>query len=211
MTQTDLFGPLREAGVIAVVRAGTAEEAVNVAGALLVGGVRAVELTFTTPGAAGALAEARKRYGDAVLLGAGTIRTQDHINSAVDAGADFLVSAHLQRDLVQAMLETCLPCTPGAFTPSEVAEALDMGVQVVKLFPASTGGIQHLKALRGPFPELRVIPTGGIDSTDIGSWFAAGAIAVGVGSELLAEGRWEEITRRAERFVSAVRAAREAP
>jgi 2-dehydro-3-deoxyphosphogluconate aldolase/(4S)-4-hydroxy-2-oxoglutarate aldolase len=215
MSGSDLFGPIREAGVIAVVRAGNAQEAVSVTGALLEGGVRAVELTFTTPGADEALAEARERYGSAVLLGAGTIREPGHIRAAVDAGADFLVSAHLQRDLVAAMLATGLPCTPGAFTPSEVAEALDMGVDVVKLFPASTGGTRHLRALRGPFPALRVVPTGGIDADDIADWFAAGAIAIGAGGELvprqpMAEGRWDEITRRARRFAAAVRAAREA-
>jgi len=111
------------------------------------------------------------------------------------------------------MLATGLPAAPGVFTPSEVAQALDAGAQAVKLFPAVTGGPRHLRALRGPFPGLRVIPTGGIGIDDLAAWFAAGALAIGIGSELaprelVHEGRWSEITRLAQRFRTAAEAAR---
>jgi 2-dehydro-3-deoxyphosphogluconate aldolase/(4S)-4-hydroxy-2-oxoglutarate aldolase len=212
-TVTDPYGRLREAGLIAVIRASRPDEAVRVAGALLAGGIPAVELTFSTPGAAEALAEVRQRYGDEVLIGAGTIREPGQVDAAVHAGAAFLVTAHLRADLLAAMLQTGLPVAPGVFTPSEVAQALDAGAQAVKLFPASTGGPRHLRALMGPFPGLRVIPTGGIGIDDLGTWFAAGALAVGIGSELaprelVAAGRWDEITRLAESFAAAARAAR---
>jgi 2-dehydro-3-deoxyphosphogluconate aldolase/(4S)-4-hydroxy-2-oxoglutarate aldolase len=182
-------------------------------GALLDGGVPAVELTFTTPGAAQALAESRKVYGNAVLLGAGTIRYPEQVDPAVEAGADYLVTPSLRTDVLQAMLGSGLPAVPGVFTPSEVASALDLGATVVKLFPASTGGVAHLKALRGPFPTLQVIPTGGIDASNLGAWLAAGAMAVGVGGELCASSlleaeNWEEIGRRARQFSAAVQAAR---
>ncbi|MGH2387192.1 MAG: bifunctional 4-hydroxy-2-oxoglutarate aldolase/2-dehydro-3-deoxy-phosphogluconate aldolase [Chloroflexota bacterium] len=214
MTQTDPFARLREVGLIAVIRADRPDHAVRVAGALLEGGISAIELTFTTPGAAEALAEVRKTHGGAVLLGAGTLRGPEHVTAAVEAGVDFLVTAHLRLDLLAAMLASGLPSLPGVFTPSEAAQAVDAGAQAVKLFPASTAGPGHLRALRGPFPGLRVVPTGGIDAPDLDGWFKAGVLAVGVGGELapralMEEGRWDEITQRAVRFASAARAARQ--
>ncbi len=206
------FARLADARLIAVVRADRPEHAVRVAGSLLDGGLAAIEITFTTPGAAEALAEVRAAYGERVLLGAGTIHEPAQVETAVRAGADFLVSAHLRPDLLAAMLASGLPAAPGVFTPSEVAQALDAGAEVVKLFPASTGGPAHLKALRGPFPGLQTIPTGGIDLANVAPWLAAGALAVGVGGELVSrplmrEGCWEEITERARRFVAAARDA----
>ena len=210
---SDTLRRLGEAGLIAVVRADDGGQAVRVAGALLEGGISAIELTFTTPGAGEALAEARHAYGDAILLGAGTIREGAQLDLAVRAGAEFLVTPHLQPDLLQAMLATGLPVLPGVFTPSEVAQALHLGAEAVKLFPASTGGPGHLRALRGPFPGLQAVPTGGIEIDHLAAWFAAGALAVGVGSELCArtlvqEGNWPEIARRARRFGETVREAR---
>ena len=213
MTMPESLQRLHDAGLIAVVRADRREDAVGVAGALLRGGVWAIELTFTTPGAAEALMEVRATYGRDVLLGAGSIREPAQIEAAVRAGVDFMVTAHLRPDLLEAMLATGIPSVPGVFTPSEVALALDIGASAVKLFPASTGGPGHLRALRGPFPGLQVVPTGGIDAPDIAAWFAAGALAVGAGSELvpraaLKDGRWGDITQRAKRFAEAAATAR---
>ncbi|HCG01094.1 MAG TPA: 2-dehydro-3-deoxyphosphogluconate aldolase [Chloroflexi bacterium] len=213
MTTGDGFERLRVAGLIAVVRADRREDAVRVVGALLAGGVQAVELTFTTPGAAEALAQVRQVYGGEVLLGAGTIREIAQVEAALHAGVDFMVTSHFRADVLDAMLSTGLPVMPGVFTPSEVGQALDAGARAVKLFPASTAGPGHLRALRGPFPGLQVVPTGGIDLPDIHPWFAAGALAVGAGSELVPRaavqtGRWDEVSRRAERFVDELRAAR---
>jgi 2-dehydro-3-deoxyphosphogluconate aldolase/(4S)-4-hydroxy-2-oxoglutarate aldolase len=128
---------------------------------------------------------------------------------------DFMVTAHLRSDVLAAMRASGLPFAPGVFTPSEVGQALDAGAQAVKLFPASTGGPAHLRALRGPFPELHVIPTGGVDASNIHTWFAAGALAVGAGGELVPRtaiqaGDWDEITRRAKQFAGATRSARAA-
>lgn len=214
-TGADAFTRLRAAGLVAVIRAERAADAVRIAGALLAGGIPAVELTFSTPGAAEALAEVRDAYGEEVLIGAGTIREPEQVAAAVRAGAAFLVSAHLRHDVLAAMLATGLPVAPGVFTPSEVAQALDAGAQAVKLFPASTGGPRHLRALRGPFPGLQVIPTGGIGIDDLPAWFAAGVLAVGIGSELaprelVQAGRWDDMTRLAERFAAAAQAARAA-
>lgn len=210
----DAFARVSRAGLIAVIRASNAEEAVRAAGALLEGGIPAIELTFSTPGAVEALAEVRRRHGDDVLIGAGTIREPAQAAAAARAGAAFLVSAYLRHDILAAMIETGLPVAPGVFTPSEVAQALDAGARVVKLFPASTGGPSHLRALHGPFPGLRVIPTGGIGIDDLRAWFDAGALAVGVGGELtpralMVDGRWDEITKLARQFAVTAAAARD--
>lgn len=212
-TNDDPFDRLRQAGLIAVIRATRPDDAVRVAGALLEGGIPAIELTFSTPGAADAVAEVRRTYGTEILIGAGTIREPAQVDAAVRAGAGFLVSAHLRHDILAAMLASGLPIAPGVFTPSEVAQALDAGAEAVKLFPASTGGPRHLRALYGPFPGLRAIPTGGIGIDDLSAWFGVGALAVGIGSELaprelVQEGRWAEITRLAAQFAAAARAAR---
>ena len=153
---------LRAARVIAVLRTDTPDEAVTAALTLAAAGVRAIELTFTIPDAAGALGEARGRLPAGVLLGAGTIRSGAQLDDALAAGAEFLVTPHLDAGLVRAMLATGRLVLPGVFTPSEVAAALAAGARVVKLFPAATGGLAHFKALRSPFPELQVVPTGGI-------------------------------------------------
>jgi 2-dehydro-3-deoxyphosphogluconate aldolase / (4S)-4-hydroxy-2-oxoglutarate aldolase len=213
MPISEILERIGAAGLIAVIRAESGDEAVRAVGALVDGGVPAVELTFTTPGVNAALREVRHTYGDAVLIGAGSIRDPQQVELARAAGAEFLVSPNLRADVLAAMLATGLPSVPGTFTPSEVAQALDLGAEVVKLFPASTGGTGHLKALFGPFPGLKVIPTGGVDIGNIGSWLAAGALAVGVGGEicsraLMKEGNWVEITRRAREFATAVTHAR---
>ena len=204
---------IAEAGLVAVIRAESPEEAVRTVGALVEGGVRVVELTFTTPDVDTALREARNVHGDSVLIGAGTVRTIEQVELAYESGAQFLVAPNLREKVLEAMLSTGLPSIPGVFTPSEVAIALDAGADTVKLFPASSGGIGHLKALLGPFPELRVLPTGGIDLINLSTWLRAGAVAVGVGGELcsralIKEGRWDTIAEHAREFARVVNEAR---
>ena len=208
MTADACMARLRDARVVAVLRADTAAAAVDAAVALAEGGVRAVELTFTTPGAASALSAARDRLPPHVVLGAGTIRTRADLEAALDAGAEFLVTPHLDPVLLGAMLASGRLTLPGVYTPSEVAAALAAGAQVVKLFPAATAGPAHLKALRGPFPELQVIPTGGIGPRDVPTWLGAGAVAVGAGGELcpaglIRAGDWKAIRESAREFLEA--------
>jgi len=203
---TDALDRLRAAAVVAVLRADAAQDAVRSADALVAGGVRAIELTYTTPDAAAAIREVRTRHGDDVLLGAGTIRTAAQVEEAVAAGAAFLVTPHLHPPLLDAMVATGRLAVPGTFTPSEVATALDAGAPAVKLFPAATAGIGHMRALRGPFPGLEVMPTGGIGAAEVRAWLDAGALAIGAGSELcppalVREGRWDAITATARAFL----------
>ncbi len=201
---------LRAAQAIAVVRARDGKEAVAIADALAAGGLEAIELTFTTPGVDRALVEVRERLGATLLLGAGTITTAEQAHAAAAAGADFLVSPHLDPVVLEAMLATGLLAVPGVLTPSEVAAALRAGAIVVKLFPASTVGVGYLKALHGPFPGLQVVPTGGISIATAGEWLAAGAAAVGLGGELLPKalrdaGAWSEISRNAAELLAELR------
>lgn len=204
---------LGDLGVVAVIRGESAQDAVAVSEALVEGGIEAIEITFTTPDAGSALSELRKRCGDTVQLGAGTITETRHIEEAHSRGASFLVSPGSVPELVERMLQTSLTCIPGTLTPTEIQRALDLGVPAVKLFPGSLGGPEYLKALRGPFPEARFVPTGGVSEQNVGEWFAAGAYAVGVGGSLApkkleSEAQRQELVSGAQRLVAKVREAR---
>ena len=210
----DALAALRAATVVAVLRAPSADAAVQATDALVAGGVTGIEITYSTPGAAEAIRQVRERHGDGVYLGAGTVLTAAHVQEAVEAGAEFLVSPGTEPTLARAMLDTGLTVLSGAMTPSEVMTALALGVHVVKLFPASLGGPGFLKALRGPFPDVSFVPTGGVTADNLAEWLAAGAVAVGAGSDLcspkaMAAGDWEEITAVARIFAAAARQARE--
>ena len=207
MPDADDLQRLRDAAVVAVLRADSADAAIAAADALAAGGVRALELTYTTPDAARAIREVRARHGADVLVGAGTIRTVAQVHESVEAGADFLVTPHLDPAVLGAMVASGRLALPGVFTPSEVATALDAGAPAVKLFPASTAGLGHLGALRGPFPGLEVVPTGGIGVGEVRAWLDAGAVAVGAGGELcpsaLVRGeRWDALAGTARAFLA---------
>ena len=149
--------------------------------------------------------ELAARYGERIYLGAGTVTRPDQAEEAREAGAVFLVSPGTRPELIRAMKETRLAVMTGALTPSEVMAAQEYGADVVKIFPASLGGPAFLRALRGPFPDLPLMPTGGVTPQNIEEWFAAGAIAVGAGGDLvsaadLVAGRYDEVERKARLF-----------
>jgi 2-dehydro-3-deoxyphosphogluconate aldolase/(4S)-4-hydroxy-2-oxoglutarate aldolase len=206
-----VLGRIRELGVIAVVRGASATAAVEVSDALIEGGIFGIEVAFTTPNAARAIGELREEHGDRVLLGAGTVTTPEEAEAAVEAGAAFLVSPGCDPELVPIMQRTGLAVLPGVLTPSEVLLALRLGVSAVKLFPGSLGGPAYLKALKGPFPRVPMMPTGGVSEENVADWFAAGAFAVGVGGALAPaslEGRDRgQVVERAARLAEAVRGA----
>jgi 2-dehydro-3-deoxyphosphogluconate aldolase/(4S)-4-hydroxy-2-oxoglutarate aldolase len=180
----DTLERLRALRVVAVLRGESAQAAVEVADALVEGGVRGLEVTFTTPDAGDALRELRARHGDDALVGAGTVTAPEHVDEAAEAGAAFLVSPGLDPELVGRMRATGLLCLPGVLTPSEVLGAVRLGLRALKLFPGSLGGPAHLKALRAPFPEVEFVPTGGVSAENAADWLAAGALAVGAGGSL---------------------------
>lgn len=175
---------LRALRVVAVLRARSARDAVEVSEALMEGGITALEITFTTPDAERAMRELGDAHGDAILLGAGTVNTPEQVEAAVAGGARFLVSPGCNPELVGRMQGTGLAVLPGVLTPSEVMLARNLGVRVVKLFPGSLGGPSYLEALRAPFPEMAFVPTGGVSAANAADWLAAGAWAIGAGGAL---------------------------
>lgn len=203
---------VRETGVLAVVRAPSTEAAVAAAEALVRGGVTGIEVTFSTPGALDAIAELRRRRPEA-LVGAGTVTTAAQAARAAEAGAEFLVSPGTLPDLARAMLDTGRTTMTGAMTPTEVMGAMALGVDVVKVFPASIGGPGLLKALREPFADAVLMPTGGVTAANLAEFLSAGAIAVGAGGDLLPRaalesGDWDAIEVRARDYAAALTAWR---
>jgi 2-dehydro-3-deoxyphosphogluconate aldolase/(4S)-4-hydroxy-2-oxoglutarate aldolase len=197
---------LEQTGVVAVIRAASADAAVAISHALVRGGVTGIEITFSTPGASEAILRARKELPSA-LVGAGTVLNLADLAAACDAGARFLVSPHCDERLVAAATERKVPFLPGALTPTEVVRAFSAGATCVKLFPGSAVGPSYLKALRGPLPHIPLMPTGGVDAKNLHEWLLAGAVAVGMGGNL-ATGTPEQIEVQARAVSAALRTAR---
>lgn len=210
---SDRLARARTTGILAVLRAPSPEQALEASEAILRGGVSGIEVTFSTPDAPAVIRELIARHGDTAYIGAGTVTTAEQVTQAADAGAAFLVSPGTLPDLTRAMLDTGRVVMTGAMTPTEVMGALELGVDVVKIFPASLGGPSYLGALRGPFPDAPLMPTGGVKPDNLADWFAAGAVAVGAGGDLangaaIANGDWADIEQRAARFAAALAATR---
>jgi len=210
---TDRLSRARTAGVLAVLRAPSPESALEAADAIIRGGIPGIEVTYSTPDAPAVIRELIARHGDAAYIGAGTVTTPEQAAAAAEAGAEFLVSPGTLPALTRAMLDTGRVVMTGALTPTEVMTALELGVDVVKIFPASLGGPSYLGALRGPFPDAPLMPTGGVKPENVADWFAAGAVAVGAGGDLansasITAGDWADLEARAARFAAALAAAR---
>ncbi len=201
-------------GLVPVIRADSADAALRVTEALVAGGVTTIEITMTVPDALDAIDAVRRRFGDAVLLGAGTVTSASMLTGSLDAGAEFIVTPCVVPEVMAAARAHDVAILPGAMTPTEVFTAWSLGGDIVKIFPAShVGGASYLRALKAPFPHIRVCPTGGVNLKTIAECFAAGASAVGVGGELvlksaLETGNYGAITELATQYVEAVRQAR---
>lgn len=210
---SDRLDRARATGVLAVLRAPSPELALAASEAIIRGGVTGIEVTFSTPDAPAVIRELIARHGTAAHIGAGTVTTAEQAAAAADAGAEFLVSPGTLPDLTRAMLDTGCVVMTGAMTPTEVMSALALGVDVVKIFPASLGGPAYLGALRGPFPDAPLMPTGGVTPDNLADWFRAGAVAVGAGGDLansaaIASSDWDDLTARAARFAAALAGVR---
>jgi 2-dehydro-3-deoxyphosphogluconate aldolase/(4S)-4-hydroxy-2-oxoglutarate aldolase len=213
MNKQETLDAIGQLGLLSVLRGPSPDLTLHMVEALIAGGVTGIEITFTTPNALKVVKSLNERFGNQILLGMGTLTRPEQAAAAQEAGARFLVSPHTEKNLAAAMKETGLPIMLGALSPSEVVLSRKLGSDVVKLFPGSLGGPRYLKALRGPFPDIPIMPTGGVSKDNVADWFAAGAFAVGAGSNLCPtalarEGRFEEITASAKAFVSAVASAR---
>lgn len=214
MNKAEVLGALVAGGIVPVIRADSHESAVRISEALVAGGIQTLEVTMTVPDALLALRAIADRLGRDVLLGAGTVTNRRQAVEAVDAGARFLVSPCVIEDVIAVARERMVPVLPGALTPTEVFAAHSLGGDIVKVFPASAvGGPAYLRALKGPFPDIDFCPTGGVNLETIGEFVKAGAVAVGVGGELVLRsavraGEFGRITELARRYVDALREAR---
>lgn len=200
-------------GIVAILRAPSADRLVGAARALAEGGIDVLEVTFTVPDAADVLREVRRELGTQILLGAGTILDPETARIAILAGAEFLVSPNVNVEVIRLAHRYDKLMLSGAYTPTEVVTAWEAGADIVKLFPADIGGAPYLKALRGPFPQVRFLPTGGVNLQTLPGFFAAGACAVGLGSQLveaaaLERGDFARITATAKEYVELVRSVR---
>jgi len=212
-TKAQIISALTDPGIIAVVRAQSADQVPPLTEALLKGGVVAVEITMTTPNAIEAIRLAAKEFAGRALIGVGTVLNEYTCRSALDAGAEFVVSPIGKFSLVPLAHTAGRPVMLGAYTPTEAQAVHESGTDFVKLFPADSLGASYIKALRAPLPHLQIVPTGGVDVGNVADFLKAGCAALGVGSSLvsaqiLKDGNWAELTRRAGAFVSAVRSAR---
>jgi 2-dehydro-3-deoxyphosphogluconate aldolase/(4S)-4-hydroxy-2-oxoglutarate aldolase len=213
MNKQETLKKISELGLVAVIRGPSPELTVKMVEALAAGGVQGIEITYTTPDAEGVVRLLDQRFGEGIVLGMGTLTRPEQAQSAKAAGAKFLVCPHCEPDLARAMVASGLAAMVGALTPTEVELAYRLGSDVVKIFPGSLVGPAYIKALKGPFPSIPMMPTGGVSIENVGDWFAAGVVAVGAGSELCPpqwakEGRFAEITKRASEFCAAVEIAR---
>ena len=181
---TDLQRVL-DGGIVAIIRAPSSEQLGRVARALYEGGIDIIEVTFTVPRALEILAEVRRDLGDKVLLGAGTVLDPETARAAILAGAEFVVSPVVNLDVIRLCNRYDKLVMPGAFTPTEILTAWDAGADVIKVFPAEIGGPAFLKAVKGPLPQVRLLPTGGVNLDTLADFVGAGACAVGLGSALV--------------------------
>ena len=204
---------ITDCGVVAIVRVGSAREAVDVCTAVARGGVRPIEITMTVPGAIDAIKEFKSAVKEEVLVGAGTVLDPETARACILAGAEFIVSPSLNLEVIKMCRRYSKIVIPGTFTPTEVLTAWEAGADVVKVFPASVGGPGYLKDILGPLPQVKLCPTGGVNLQTTPEFIKAGAVAVAAATSLvdkkaLSEKNWDFITETAQKFVAAVKQAR---
>ncbi len=213
MTRLENLQRVLDCGLVAIIRAPNGDQLVEVAEALLEGGIDVIEVTFTVPGVLDIISRVRDALGDRILLGAGTVLDTESARAALLAGAEFLVTPTVNTDVIEMCNRYDKVIMPGGFTPTEVVTAWEAGADIVKVFPADIGGPKHLKALKGPFPQIRLLPTGGVDLETLPDFVAAGACAVGLGSALvekqaLANRDMDRIRDLASQYVAQMKSAR---
>lgn len=200
-------------GIVAILRAPSGAQLVPVARALYEGGIDVIEVTFTVPGVLEILAEVRRELGEKILLGAGSVLDPETARAALLAGAEFIVAPTVNPNVISLCKRYGKLVMPGAFTPTEIVTAWQAGADIVKVFPADVGGPAYLKAIHGPLPQVRLLPTGGVNLETLRDFMKAGACAVGLGSALVEpqavrEGDFSRIRELAERYVELMRSVR---
>ena len=216
MDKRKILQHMHELGLVPVLRATSAAEAMTIADAILAGGVNILEVTMTVPGAIRVIEHLTEAHGENLLVGAGTVLDAETARTCLLAGAQFIVSPALDVRTIELCRRYSAPIMPGALTPTEILTAWQAGADVVKVFPCSAlGGAKYLKALQGPLPQIQVIPTGGVSLATAEEFLAAGAFALGVGGDLVdakaaREGRTSVITENARKYVDIVKKFRAA-
>lgn len=205
---------MRDPGVIAIIRADDADGLVRAARALYRGGIKAVEISLTTPGTWSAIEVIRRDLPEACLIGVGTVLDAATLDRSLEAGAQFAVSPVFQAEVVKSCNSHGLPMVCGAYTPTEAWQAYESGADFIKIFPANDLGPSYMRALLAPMPQLPLVPTGGVTVENCAKYFQAGCVAVAVGTsvvnkQLIREHNWQDIRDRAEAYVKAVRQARQ--
>ena len=213
MDKTAVYQKLQEIGVVAVVRGKTMEDGVKTAEACIAGGVKAIELAFTTPDAPTAIKTLCEKYkdDDSVVIGAGTVLEPTTARLAIIAGAAFIVSPAFDKEVVELCNLYRVISVPGVMTPGGVVEALKAGADIIKVFPGDIVGVKMIKDIHGPLPQAPLMPSGGVSVENVGDWLEAGCVAVSAGSSLTAaakQGDYPGVTAMARKFTEAVKAAR---
>ncbi len=205
---------LLDIGLVPVVRASSADDAMRIVDAIREGGVNTIEITMTVPNAIGVMEEVAKKFGDEVLLGAGTVLDAETARASILAGAEFVVGPCLNEELIRICKRYAKIVIPGAMTPTEILRAWERGADIVKVFPAGNlGGPKYIRAIKAPLPQILLNPTGGVNLENAGEFIKAGASVISVGSALVdkkavAERRFEILTEKARRFLEEVKKAR---
>jgi 2-dehydro-3-deoxyphosphogluconate aldolase/(4S)-4-hydroxy-2-oxoglutarate aldolase len=216
LTPSEVQNKISEIGIVPVVRAPNFQEAAAAVEAIYKGGIALAEITMTIPNAPAVIRQVVQKFGDQILVGAGTVLTAAQAEECLDAGAQFLVSPGLSIPMLHAAKARNKLAIPGTLTPTELMTALVEGVRLVKVFPCGNlGGAKYLKSLKGPFPDVLMIPTGGVNAGNAAEFIAAGAFALGIGSDLvdnraIREGNPQKVTAAARELVEAVKKARAA-
>ena len=200
---------MSESGIISVIRAESSTELFQVASALKEGGIKVVEVTMTTPDALEVIKEISGRFKEEILIGVGTVLDPETARAAILAGAEFIVCPTLNKEVITLAHRYSKVVIPGAFTPTEILTAWEVGADLVKVFPAGVGGPSYIKSLKGPLPQIPLVPTGGVDLDNVASFIEVGAFAVGVGSslvkkEFLKEKNFEGLIEFSKKFREAV-------
>jgi len=214
MTKEAILSAITQIGIVPIVRTDSAEGAIKAIEAVYRGGIRAAEITMTVPGAIKALEKLADQFGDQIVLGAGTVLDPETARICMLAGAQFFVTPSLKLDTIEMAKRYSKPIMPGALTPTEVLTAWEAGADAIKIFPCgNVGGAKYIKALKAPFPQIEMVPTGGVNLETCGDFLKAGACAVGVGGELIdaaniKAGKFEVFEERARQFLAAIAKAR---
>jgi 2-dehydro-3-deoxyphosphogluconate aldolase/(4S)-4-hydroxy-2-oxoglutarate aldolase len=215
MNQSEALAMIRDTGVIAIMRAQSSDQLLQAADAIRAGGVQALEVTLTTPGALTIIEQSRARYDEGVLFGAGSVLDGVSARAAILAGAQFIVSPSFKPELAAICRRYSVPVMPGAFTSTEIVTAWESGADMVKVFPASLGGPALIKALKAPLPQIDMVPVGGVSLENAADFIRAGASAIGAGSalvnqRLLEAGDFDALEERARRLIAEVNRGRAA-